>query len=261
MAKKSRNTLKNYFTGGSLPTEHQFADLIDSTINVIDEGFDKTAEQGFKVAQLGDTGYLISFFENIAVEKPLWSLKVDLHTKSLIFEPLGASRPSPEDGSVPALALAPDGGVGIRNSHPHYALDVGGTVAAQGRIGRAGAMAAPADGEWHDITETLEGCHAFEVMAGVGAKGTGKYALVHAFALNTFGDKSSVTYHHAHYGSRCNRIRLRWCKEKDSHKYRLQLKTGCTYGEGVNVRYYLTDLWFDHFMDGCQDAGQKDGGK
>ena len=253
MAKKNRNTLKAYFTNGSLPTEHQFTDLIDSTLNVIDEGFDKTAEQGFKVAQLGNTGYLISFFENIAVKKPLWSLKVDLNSKSLSFEASSASDRTSQQDAVQALSLAPEGRVGVRKTNPDFELDVDGTVASRGRIGRAGEREAPADGQWHDITGVLEGCHAFEIMAGVGAKGTGKYALLHAFAMNTFSGKSSITPHHAHYGSRCSRIRLRWIKENDSRKYRLQLKTGCPYGDGIKVKYYLTRLWFDHFMEGSQD--------
>lgn len=77
MSAKNRTTLKNYFKSGSLPSEDQFGDLIDSMLNMRDEGFEKTPDQGFKVAQLPE-GKLISFFEAIAAQNSLWSIKLDL---------------------------------------------------------------------------------------------------------------------------------------------------------------------------------------
>ena len=86
MAKKDRNTLKKYFEAGRLPSSEQFADLIDSMLNVIEEGFDKTAEEGFKVSQIDNTGKLISFYENIEVKKSVWSLRLDMASGKLIFD-------------------------------------------------------------------------------------------------------------------------------------------------------------------------------
>ena len=65
MAKQNRETLKRFFGVGKLPTEEHFADLVDSSLNIIDEGFDKTDEFGFEITpQKGsdDTENLISFF-------------------------------------------------------------------------------------------------------------------------------------------------------------------------------------------------------
>ena len=54
MARKDRKTLEAKFKNGRMPSEVAFADLIDSTLNLIDDGFEKTAEEGLKIFQLGD---------------------------------------------------------------------------------------------------------------------------------------------------------------------------------------------------------------
>lgn len=252
MAKKNRNTLKNYFKNGRLPSQKHFIDLIDSSLNVIDEGFDRSAAEGFKVSQLGNEGKLISFFKNIDVKSPLWSLKMDWQNGNLL---LG----NEENKSI--LSLSPGAKVGINQENPAYELDVAGTVASDGRIGRRGSKKAHANGEWQDLKTGLKGCHAYEIMAGVGKEGSGKFALLHAFALKTFDAKGRITYHQAHYGARCNRLKLRWQKEADK-RYKLQIKTGTCYADGgpkarkesnpdvgIYIRYYLTALWFDPMME------------
>ncbi len=260
MTAKSRTTLRNYFKSGSLPSEDQFKDLIDSMLNMRDEGFEKTAKEGFKVAQLPE-GKLISFFRDISIKSPIWSVKIDLKSKrrKLFFL---------NENDEEILTLTPDGRVGIKQNKPDFELDVAGTIASRGRIGEKGAQTAHANGYWQDITDTLEGCHAFEIMAGVGKPKSGKYALLHAFALKAFNKRGKIVYHQAHYGSRCNRLKLRW-KKGPGKTYALQLKTRCTYGTGgkqerskngddkarqdvgVYVRYYITRLWFDNLMEDC----------
>ena len=250
MALKSRKTLQAYFKRGSLPTEDQFKDLIDSMLNMIDEGFDKTPAQGLKVAQLAKKGKLISFFSKITrKDSPIWSIRIDLQSSAPKLSFLNK-----DDDEI--LTLTPDGKVGIKQTQPEFDLDVAGTIASEGRIGKRGQFPVLADGNWHDITDILDGCHAFEIMAGVGLKGTGKYALMRASALKTFDARGKIVYHQAHYGSRCNRLKLGWKKEANK-QYRLQLKTRCCYGtygeppKPVEVKYYITRLWFDNRMQGC----------
>mgnify|MGYP007077385803 CR=1 FL=1 len=253
MAKKNRSTLKRYFREGSLPSEDQFGDLIDSSLNTIDEGFDRSAENGFEIALVGDHERLISFFRNTAQKDPVWSVSYDKRRDTLVF-----LKPQQDNTSAKVLTLAPEGRVGINREAPQWALDVDGVVAARGRIGAnpTPQTTVPADGEWHDITGPLSGCQGFEVMAGAGNKGTGRYALMNAVALNTFNPrgllfnflnlKKRIRYHQAYYLSRGNRIKLRWRGEGD--EYFLQMRTNCDYGDGVQIRYYLTQLWFDEDM-------------
>lgn len=246
MAKKNRNSLKNAFREGAQPSAASFGDLIDSVLNVVDEGFEKTDADGFKVTQLGGSGKLISFYENIAVRQPSWSMSLGRESRQLIVG---------NEGDKPVLTLTEGNSetqetprVGINKSNPDHALDVDGVVAARGRIGAAKGQV-KADGLWHDITEVLDGCRAYEIMAGVGDKENGRYALVQAIAINAFNRNSQVNCTQSHFGSRCDKIELRW--EGTTHAYTLQVRTRCAYGEHVVIQYFLTDLWFDPFMRQC----------
>ncbi|ALP53849.1 hypothetical protein Tel_12285 [Candidatus Tenderia electrophaga] len=253
MAKKNRSTLKRYFREGALPSADQFGDLIDSALNTIDEGFDRSAENGFEISLVGDHDRLISFFRNSAEQQAAWSVSYDKRRDTLRF-----IQPGQGEEAGATLVLGPGGRVGVNRDNPQWALDVNGIVAARGRIGvnPGDQTSVPADGRWHNIAGPLRGCQGFEVMAGAGNKGTGKYALMNAVALNTFNPrgwlfnflnlKKRIKYHQAYYLSRGNRIKLRWLGEGE--EYYLQLRTVCDYGAGVRVRYYLTQLWFDDDM-------------
>ena len=269
MAKKNRSTLKRYFREGALPSSDQFGDMIDSSLNTIDEGFDRSDKNGFEISLLGEHDRLISFFRNTAEKQPVWSVSYDKRNDKLRF-----IKPDDGDETAATLALAPGGRVGVNKDDPQWTLDVKGIVAAHGRIGAnpTDQTTVPADSKWHNISGPLNGCQAFEVMAGVGNKGTGKYALMKAVALNTFNPrgllfnlfnlKKRIKYHQAYYLSRSNRIKLRW-QGKDG-EYFLQMRSNCDYGEGVQIRFYLTQLWFDQDMSESwsqSDSSQIDNGQ
>jgi len=259
MTRIKRKNLKEQFRAGRMPTEGDFSDLIDSMVNVLDEGFDKTPDDGLLVNQVG-TGRLVSFFENLAVNSPQWFL--ELGPRDADERSLHVSSPS-ESGSATALSLVRRSdtergkrrgamvAVGVNKRDPRYELDVGGNFRSHGRIGRSGTMPVPADGNWHDITQSLNGCNAFEIVAGVGSKedSEGRYALLHATALNSFGGKGCIEQSQARFGSRCNRIELRWTKSDTPFSYKLQMRVKCAYEPGAWIRYHLTQLWFDTLME------------
>ena len=273
MTKRNRNTLSAYFADGQLPTQEAFGDLIDSVVNIVDDGFDKSPEEGMKVAQLDNNSKLISFYDEITVKAPLWSIAFSVSgyggntesNKNLNFFYGGNKATGLTLASAPenATGKSPEGKirVGVNKNDPGHELDVDGVVAADGRMGRAGKNEVRADGKWHPVITGLDGCHAFEIMAGVGKPHSGRYALLHAYALSTFNSrKSSITYHQAHFASRCDQIELRWVG--GMHDYSLEMRVRCSYEqnakEEIHVRYYLTRLWFDPFMSDCVG---KDGGK
>ncbi len=263
MTRRNRNTLKHYFLNGSTPTQDQFEDLVDSTLNIIDEGFDKSATDGLMLSQLGETGKLISFFKENLAGKPLYFVRVD-GDDNLIFG-------TDQDRNIVFIAKSPTGTpvirVGINTDKPEHELDVAGVLRSTGRIGVAGKvnnqeLEVPANGEWHDITDNLYGCQMFDVTAGVGGRvSDGHYALMHAVAMNAFNptgfffnflnSKKSIRYQSAHYRSRNDKLRLRWRDKGDDH-YTLQLKSGTDFGPSYKVKYYVTKLWFDEDMRGSR---------
>lgn len=253
MEKLDRTALKNRFRKGKMPTEQDFANLIDSMVNILEEGFDKSSETGLKISQLMGAGKLLSFYENISVDSPKWFMELAIDGDALHF----GTPATPHVLTLRSIVQQVNGqavssvAVGINNERPEAELDVEGTVVANGRVGREGTLLALADGEWHDITEPLTGCEAFDVMAGVGGQDPeGKYALLHAIALNTFNGSSSIKEQHAYYGPKCNRIELRWspAPQAGEFHFKLQVRTQCSYGSNIAIRYRLTRLWLDQMM-------------
>lgn len=276
MTQRNRRTLADNFSDGRLPSEEAFGDLIDSMVNIVDDGLEMTREDGLKIAQVGNGDKLISFFDKIPVKEPLWSIAFSIPPKG--GESGGSQNLNFFYGGHHAtgLTLAPGGGgaeadkpgealirVGVNNNNPEHAIDVEGVVSSNGRIGREGGeekRQVLADGEWHPIITGLDGCQAFEIMAGVGKRNSGRYALLHAFALSTFNSaKGNITSHQAYFSSKCDQIDLRWTGT--AHNYSLEMRTRCSFlkknaGNGgkkeeIHIRYHVTQLWFDSFMDGC----------
>ncbi|SFA98840.1 hypothetical protein SAMN04515620_11124 [Collimonas sp. OK607] len=257
MARRNRDTLRSKFKDGEMPSASAFSDLIDSMLNIVDEGFDKTAADGLKVSQLNQ-GKLLSFYQNIDIKSPIWSIQLDGPEGGLAF----GNAANPNVLTLRQLKVERDGEV----SDGDFELELAGRIVADGRRGRAGRLSVPANGLWHNITDTLKGCNAFEITAGVGKPNSGKYALMHAFAIMTFNGKSEIDYRQAHFGSKCNRLQLQWVPDPEGarHAYILQMRVGCSYDNGRNakdrtwVSYYLTNLWFDPLMEECaQDPEPK----
>ncbi|MDO6686773.1 MULTISPECIES: hypothetical protein [unclassified Agarivorans] len=186
MARQDRNTLRRYFQNGAKPSSAHFNDFIESTLNMRDEGFSKSPDFGLEISAQSEGKGLLSFFTNATESTPNWTLNYQLGNSSTM-----ALRAY--DNSTPLLAFVnyqatnaeSVGRLGINTPSPNEALDVNGFVQAKGLIGSLQGEI-PADSQYHDITDELEGCNGFEVMAGVGVARTGIYGLVHAIALNTY---------------------------------------------------------------------------
>ncbi len=187
MSQQDRKTLKNYFSEGSLPTSHHYSDLVDSMVTWKDDGFDKDPDEGWRIAAT-DTGALMSYYTGIGESEPKWTLGMGRTEGSLHYSS------QTEGEQTPGFSMLPDGRFGVVNAKPKWRLDVNGVVRMKGRIGyprRDGEQVIPADGEWHNISEVLDGCHAIEVIAGVGGeKYKGHYALIHAIALNAYNPRN-----------------------------------------------------------------------
>lgn len=273
MSKRDRPTLKKFFRDGALPTSEHYADLVDSMVNRIDDGFDKTEAEGLRIASLGTSPMLLSFYNGAGSAEPVWAIGHGSAAGTLHFlRRAGAAEdgtaPAPDGALAPGLALSRDGRVGISVADPAWRLDVDGVARARGRIGYAGPdETVPADGKWHDISPSLTGCQAFEIVAGVGAQpGRGRYALLHAIALNAYNPRNlflnwlfgrrSIRRQTAVFGSYADRLRLRW--RGSTRDYHLQLRSNASYGPGVRIRYYVTRLWFDTAMQGSRSEVVRD---
>lgn len=241
MSLQNRDTLKSYFRKGQLPSEGNFHDLIDSQINKVDDGMSKTIEDGLMLSPIGESKKLISYYKSIEDKSPMWRTEINDADSNLCF--------SNRLGDV-VTTFNEQGRMGINTLTPASELDINGIVSQKGRIGTAYKGMVPADGRWHKIIEGINGCNMFEVVAGVGKKKTGKYALLHATAISTYGkSKNKIKKVQAHYGVRSNRIQIKWTGK--IYNFNLEVKTRANYGENIFIQYHIQNLWHDPFMDEC----------
>ena len=260
--KLSRRELKARFKAGRMPTEEDFMSLIDSVVNSIDEGFEVNEENGLEVKQKKDSGRLASFFANLTEHMPQWHLNLRKNVESA-ESALNLKTPCMASDESALSIVAPYSGnaskdsgvrVGIGKVKPQCELDVNGVVASKGRIGYENdQFVVVADGNWHDVTDVLTGCHCFEIVAGVGGKeGDGKFALAHAIAVNVFNSHPSVKLTQSYSGGRGANIDIRWRKCDNKYEYTLQMRVRHKYDNDgkIKVRYRLTKLWFDTQMIG-----------
>ncbi len=289
MTKQDRTTLKSFFRDGALPSAERYADLIDSTVNQIEDGFSKTPGDGLRLSSVGESRAVMSLYQGLSTPYPSWVLEHGEAIGSLHFrQGLGlagndldctAPASEPQSGSTEAstppsgLTLSRDGRLGVHSDAPEWRLDVGGVARMQGRIGQAtaGMEQVPANGRWQDVTRSMTGCQAFEIMAGAGGEvNYGRYSMVHAIAMNAYHPRNPILNwlfgrrrirsQTAMYGSYADRIRLRWVATNERHHFKLQIRTNANFGEDKTIRYYMTRLWFDPTMSGSRGGPLREGG-
>ena len=235
-----REQLKKYFRSGMLPTEIHFAILIDSMFNKVDDGINKNDEEGLMIFPTGDEEILLSFYDSLKDKKASWVLvNGQGETKGVMLREKGKA--------YPTIFFQKGGNVGIGTDRPTQKLEVAGLIASQGRVGVYKKGQIPADGDWHDVLTNLTGCQGFEIVAHAGRKQKGKYSLMHATALSTFGNsKPKITKTCAHFGFWWNKINCRWAG--DTFNYRLQIRTGSNYGGDSKITFQIGKLWDDDFL-------------
>ncbi|MEM6828969.1 MAG: adhesin [Bacteroidota bacterium] len=234
----NRVTLKNFFKNGSSPTQAHFWDLIDSSINKIDDGFAKGINDGLQLSPLGKSKKLMSFYENVRDEKADWQVLINPK------ESVKGLSVANEEGKS-SLFFDKSGKIGVNTVKPQTRLDVRGTTASKARIGTYAINQVPADAQWHSIVDGLTGCHCFEIVAKAeGAPKKGRYAMAHAIAVSCYGAPSSkVKITQSFYGHFRHRIKFRW--RGSAENYRLEMKTLRHYNDDSMIRYHVCNLWDD----------------
>lgn len=272
MAKQNRETLKRFFSAGKLPSEEHFADFVDSSLNIIDEGFDKTEEFGFEITpQKGtdDSENLISFFRKLTDKLPSWSISYHAKKEALQFKHTDAA--SNERRTV--LSLDKEGKVTVSGeefneqefadsefgSNP-VKLEVGGAVRSPARLGTGlnPESSVPANGKYQPITEKLNGFQALEVVAKVELREEKRFAIMHAIALNAYNPpwrvlnfwnrSKRIKVHQSYHSGPRDRLKLRWESVKDEDnpgvvQYRLCIKSAFRYPGEAKIEYHVTRLW------------------
>lgn len=258
---RDRKTLINYFRSGALPGANHFGELIESTVNKVDDGFDKHPKDGLKLAWLDETN-LMSFYTKNDREHAVWRVAHEPKPNSLKFVAA--------DATASSLTIG-EGKVGINVATPTAALDVDGVMRAGGRMGQPSSGGAiEASVGWKPLTDWETGCNAFEVVAGVG-RGKSRFAMLHAIAINANNPTNPflnwlwpnlnrpINTVRSGYGRFRDRLELKWQTDTvNRRKYRLMIRSRCPFKGNTYIHAYVTRLWFDPAMEGsASKTGQQ----
>lgn len=128
--KLDRTALKSYFVKNAVPTESNFADLVDALINQKEDGIAKLPGEPLSVQADGnDTSQkkAINFYKSFADPKPAWTLSLNPRA-----DPSNAATAKPgwsvgdADGNSKLFIDQATGRVGIGTTAPAEALEVSG---------------------------------------------------------------------------------------------------------------------------------------
>lgn len=236
MPVQNRETLKSFFQQGMRPTAGNFADLIDSMFNKLEDTV-AGSDGGLTVTGLTpffskassaakENPGLFAIFENTPSNGLIAKQAV---SKATIFS---ATPEKKQDGSI---------------STNSFEFMVNGTVSATSRKGNYSDPSVDpatvlADGKWHKIITGLDGLNLFEVVASAsGPKGKGEYAVLHALALSAYGQsKSRIEEHEARYNGLFRKMDLRWTGT--TNNYNLEIRTTSSLGSGITIKYNIIKL-------------------
>lgn len=251
MPTRNRETLKKYFKKGSMPSQSQFEDLIDSMFVKGEDEFG--SKEGDYRINADSENRLMSFFANIdeLKEEAIWTVDLDETDENLLINDVKGRS---------LVSLSAKGRVGIGTKKPSYTLDVRGPVSMKGRIGDHNNVWSQktfeADGDWQTIIAGIDSLEALEVVAGVGDPEKDKYALIQAVAICAapvkpwfFGlirrTRNSIQTVQGFNGSCRSKMDLRWKRDKEANTHYLQIRSRRNYKlETGGIKVSLTKLWY-----------------
>lgn len=239
MARRNRNTLKDYFKRGQRPSERAFEDLIDSGLNTLDDGFSSSPQIGIGLAPQSEEGVVLSTFRNPGDTYPNWEFAINRKNGDLQIR----CREEKEAQPIVTVKYLDDQHEDAKGK----GVLVNGMLTSVGRKGGYRSGSVPANGQWQDILgpdeQLEEGCYALEVVAGCGQRNKGMYALLVATAVHCFGSRRRIRKVRSNFGVFGNKICIRWVRVKGSFKCKLQLKTFFKYNHGTTIDYHVSTLW------------------
>ena len=243
---RNRKTLKRNFSKGRLLSESDFSDLIDSSVNKIDDGFAKDNQNGLQLAPSIESDKVLSVFQEITDKTPLWHVSLeeeDEEKKLSLYGPYADKY----------LSFHENGNIGVNTQKPAFDVEVNGQIGMSARSGTYAWGEKFGDGKWHTILEEPDGVGAFEVVAFItGASKTAQHAGLYATIIKVF-NKIKIKKVRTNKGWILNSLRIRWKKHKSNKQdgsciWLLQLRTWRAYikgkdGQARKIKYHVTKLY------------------
>jgi hypothetical protein len=137
MAIKNRTDLKSYFVKNAIPTEGNFADLIESQLTQFQDGVFKLEGEPFSVvAAPGEQKRVLRLYANYPAANPDWMISLNPAQDPAT---VGTSRAgfgvTDGAGKIQLFVEAGSGRIGVGTNAPQFALDIVGGARVQGPLG------------------------------------------------------------------------------------------------------------------------------
>lgn len=201
---EERERLKSYFRKGCVPTEEQFARLIDSVPNLAEEGRVTAAPaDGLRLFPAEERGVVASLYAREPGpegETPLWRLHL---------------------GAEGSLSLCDGAGEAVLTADREKRVVIPGTLQAAhlltgGERPEPETLRIEADGRWHDLPvesaagREPEGCRVYRITACWRNRRSGRYALCEVLASHSGAERCRVQSPFRHWWGWSGRIAVDW---------------------------------------------------
>lgn len=209
MDRKDRHTLKSYFQKGDVPTEEQFAELIDSVPNIVDDGEAVRTEDGWALYPRKGGKMGVSLHE-AAGEPAAWMLTLTSDKGLAIKNEAGEA----------LLELKQDKNIVL---HASVQQEGGGD---EPEPDPQDYLVIEADKKWatlKEITDIKESSRVYTVMALYRDREFGICKLTRAIAICLNNVEQWVESPRKHWWGWSGYIRLRWQADRD--KTYLQIRS------------------------------------
>lgn len=219
---KNRKTLRSYFRKGQVPTEEQFAALIDSLHNISEDGELKVSRNDGLVLFPSDGGKTVAtvYAENPVSSDvtPLWRMAIGD----------GGALEIQNGKGDPVLVLGQDGSTTLPGDLKAGRYLSGGEEETSPEDD--GVFRVNADGHWHDLPVEYadngrgsDGCRVYRICACWHHPRSGKYSVCEAVASHSDGCRRMIRSARKHWWGWSGKIKLRW-QMHDGHLY-LQMRS------------------------------------
>ncbi|WP_294611889.1 hypothetical protein [uncultured Bacteroides sp.] len=199
--RKDRNTLKEYFRKGKTPTEEQFAQLIDSMSNLVEDRQIVRTDTGwaFYPSQAGSMNIGLYMEEN---KPPVWTFSITSEKHLLIKNEKGETV---FDAAQDKLIVLP-GSLTVEGSGEKPVP------------GGEDYLSVPADKQWHDLPLDVSsegfGCRVYLIYASFREQGTGLCKLTRVTAIWLNRMEQRIESPQKHWWGWAGGIRFRWLDTK-----------------------------------------------
>lgn len=236
---KDRETLKSYFQRGDVPTEEQFAELIDSVPNIHDDGQAKVSSaDGIRLFPADKGGVVATLFATDPDKTgatPLWRIALDSNGSMEIHDGEGE----------PVMSIDRDRNVTIT-----------GTLKAEKYLsGKDGEEETPwtdilkvkANGYWQNLPVESEvgqeekGCRVYRISACYLNSLTRQYSTCEAVASHSDARGRKIRSPRKHWWGWSGHIQIRW--KRTDGRLCLQMKSKGTQSGSETIHCRIETLW------------------